>query len=575
MNTMSLFYMIFSGMTLGISVFYFYIFARSREVFVQYWGLSWVLYSCGLLFLSFGNNSGIELFFCFKSVLDLFNVLFLLCSAYAFVGRKTPGVWTRFSFYICIWVATSQIYSFDPMSSSLPLSMYQAIVTLVLIYVVYNYWNVLFFEKIITIITFFIWGIGKAAIPIIEALDPAINIDTFYVGEIIIYNVVTIITFLLFFQRSQKKLDTTQHMFQIIAENASDVLFLYGNTNGSKFEYITPSIEKMIGIGPSRFYSNGRCYMDFIHPDDCPVFQRLLDTDDPETDRKATLRLYHKNGNMLWCEVATTKVTENGITVATEGIIRDITLTKEAEEQLISSKEARNVLLSYVSHELKTPITSILGYVTALTDGSVSEDNQKNEMLHVIYDKTRTLDRLIFDLTQLSKLETKQFSFDFSIVNCIELSSSLILSHIHDGDSRGIKLYFNINKRRMGDKSIIADPDRLDQVFTNILSNSLRFSQAGQDITIKFDVDKSMKFYTFSLTNRGPVISREDIPDIFDRFYRIKRGQQSANENNSGLGLTISKEMIAAHKGNIGVTSSNERGTTFTVSVPLFDESEY
>lgn len=572
MTALSYLFIFFSVISLGMSTTYFYIFARSQENFVRLWGICWALYSCSLLFLFIGNITEHMVFFPLRKILDLYNILFLLYATYSFIKKRPPGYWIRFALYITIWIFVSIVYNFDIMSIYMPISIYQMVLTFTLCTIIYRHWNVPGFEKTISIIAFFIWGIGKAAISLVEALN--INVDNLYLLEMLFLNIVNYVIFIIYLQNSQERLDRTLKRFEIITENFSDVLFFYTLEPNPEISYITPSVQKMIGITPAKVYANEKFYIDYIYPEDYDVFKEVMDFTSGETEKKAVIRLYNSDARIMWVEFSTKMIFDGCSPVAIEGIIRDVTITKEAENQLVSSKKSRDILLSYISHELKTPITSILGYVAALKDGTLADQKSKEMAINVIYNKTITLEKLVVDLVQLSKLETKQLSFNFSLFECTELALEIIKRHVHDGEEKRIELKTNVEKARLKNKTVIADVDRLDQVFSNILNNALRYTKSGKTIAVNFSTDKKGENFIFSINNSGPLISEKDMPYIFDRFYSVNRGKAAEGENGSGLGLTISKELINAHRGSISVVSNKKVGTTFTVTLPLFNDKE-
>ncbi|MDI9493330.1 MAG: ATP-binding protein, partial [Bacillota bacterium] len=134
------------------------------------------------------------------------------------------------------------------------------------------------------------------------------------------------------------------------------------------------------------------------------------------------------------------------------------------------------------------------------------------------------------------------------------------------------KMVLNINKEALKGVSVIVDEARIEQVFSNIIANAIRFSKKGGTIRIHFGVDSKKKHLVFSIRDYGQGIPAKDLPHIFDRFYRVDNGEQSAREDTSGLGMTIAKEIVEAHNGTITVESRLHRGTTFTVCLPLYFE---
>lgn len=571
--TQYLFITFFVMLTLGFSIVYFYIFAKSQERFVQCLGICWVLYSCSLLCLMLGMSAGDAVSFSLRKFFDMVNMLAFLYAAYAFAGKKTPTVWMRFTLYISIWLCLGVFLNFDSWSIDLITVTYQVILTVVLVSVISKYWRLPAFEKNTISIMFLLWGLGKGVISIVSLT--AMNSAMLYAGEMMFSNVINFMMLILFFRRTQERLSTAELTFRTVTENASDILFLIElgqNSADSNLIYISPSVKSILGVPESRFYNDNKAYQEYMHSGDWDFFESLL-MENKSSGANGIIRAYDTDGQLHWMDVVIKSIRDINDTPLIEGIIRDITAQKKAEDQMISSKKGRDKLLSYVSHELKTPIASILGYSAALKDDMDVSAEDRQKMLDIIYTKSITLDKLIKDLGQLSKLETNQYSFEFSLIGCYDLSYELWKRHEHDGDARHVTIVKHLEE--LEHKTLIADIDRIDQVYTNILTNGLRYSEEGGKMIVRFFLDKKKENFMFSVTNYGDVISDAEQLHIFDRFYRVGAGQKSANENNSGLGLTISKEIAEAHKGTITLESDSVKGTTFTVAIPLFDERMY
>ncbi|MGX8774745.1 MAG: sensor histidine kinase [Bacillota bacterium] len=573
MNMQYIFYTCFIGIALGISIIFLYISSTSKARYIRYAGLAWLMYAGSLVLLTAGMITGENAFILLRNIPDLFNILFLLFCVYAFASRKVPGFWLRFSFYLSIWILVAVFYGFEEFSVSLPSKCYQIIITVMIVYIMTKYWNVDLFEKVVSVCVMAGWGIGISILELFTLYRGVLEMTQFYVVEVLFSNIVCFVILFLYFQKSQEKYEAVEIITRTITENATDVLFLYEMYPSPFFSYITPSISNLLGLEPESFYSDSKIFRDYVDSDDIEKFEDLLSFGG-DTNKTATVRIYDQEARMHWCEISTTLITEPDQSPKIEGVIHDVSVSTDAHNQLIRSKEERDILLSYVSHELKTPLTSILGYVTALKDNDVTDDDQRKELLDVIFTKTLTLDKLIGDLVQLSKLETHQFPLNLSLISCTDIADDLFRNHLHDGDERGIEIRIDVSDAIEG-KSIIADVDRIDQIMTNLLSNALRYTPKDDKIIIKFDISNNKEDFIFSVTNFGPIIPRDELPYVFDRFYRVKQGQGSASERSSGLGLTISKELILAHNGQISAESTVEHGTTFTVSIPLFDERRY
>lgn len=500
----------------------------------------------------------------------MFNIMFLLFGAYSFQNLRIPGCWIRFTLYLILWGFLSILYRFDLMSFHIPASTYQICLTAVMCYLIVRHWNVPLFEKLTAVVIFGLWGFGKAALSIIEILYPG-NVTGFYLSEVIFSNILNFMVVVIYLQRAESKLSYAEKQFKLIAENASDVIFFY-QIHPPGFTYITPSVEKILGFLPHDFYNDPKFLTKLVDQNDAPKIDELFDHKTFVGEKRGVFRIFRKSLLPLWAEISTTLVFEDNEPIALEGVIRDITTMKVAEEEMLASKKSKEVFLSYISHELKTPVTSLLAYITALRDNTFQDVEKKDSAVEIIYKKTITLERLINDLFQLSKLETKQFSFHFMVIGGRELMNALVNQHSLDIKNAGLKMVLKTDKAALGNIALIVDTERIQQVFSNIITNAMRFSPKGGTIRVSINVDSKRKNLEISVRDNGPGIASKDIPYIFDRFYRVDKGEHSAREDTSGLGMTISKEIVEAHGGTITLKSRLQRGSTFTICLPLYFE---
>jgi len=561
----------FIVLTLLMSFVYFYMFARSQNLsqnlYVRYWGFCWIAYSLSLLFLVLSINKDIIQLLELRKIFDLLNVLFLLYGAYAFMHAHIPTYWHRFFLYITLWFLLGVVYKFDNLSMYLPVSMYQVIVTVTLCYIVFKYWSVPVFEKVLSIAVFLLWGVGKAALSIFEIYY--YDVSSLYLMEIIFSNILNFSIFIIYLQKTKDELAIADRLYRIIADNATDVIFYYTLKPQPAFTYVSPSVETLTGFTPDDFYQNPRFYLEITNSEHFDAVKAIFNGKQPPESDKAFL-LHHKNGTAFWGEFNCSILDKDGIPVAVEGIIRDITRMKSAETQLRSAKQSRDLLLSYISHELKTPITSILGYVNALNDGTISDPKEKIDAMEIISSKALLLEHLINDLFQLSKLESNQFSFDFMHLSALDLSRQLMDKHLLDIKSANIKPAVEMDTQALQTRYIIADPKRIDQVFSNIVFNAIKYTEINDKIKIKFGIDQEKKNYMVTVSDSGIGIPQEDLPHIFDRFFKAHTPVRPGKEAGSGLGLTISKEIITAHRGCISAKSNLGKGSTFTFTIPLY-----
>lgn len=231
-------------------------------------------------------------------------------------------------------------------------------------------------------------------------------------------------------------------------------------------------------------------------------------------------------------------------------------LKESADEKLQYDKESKE-LISNISHDLKTPITAIKGYVEGIQDGVASSPEKIGKYIRTIYNKANDMDRLIDELTFYSKIDTNKIPYNYSKINVSEYFGDCIEEVGLDMETRGIELgYFNYVDEVV---TIIADAEQMKRVINNIIGNSLKYLDKKKgilNIRIKDDGD----FIQIVIEDNGKGIAPKDIPYIFDRFYRTDSSRNSA-QGGSGIGLSIVKKIIEDHGGRIWATSKEGIGT--------------
>ena len=233
-----------------------------------------------------------------------------------------------------------------------------------------------------------------------------------------------------------------------------------------------------------------------------------------------------------------------------------IRLKENAEEKIqydIENKE----LISNISHDLKTPITAIKGYVEGIMDGVASSPERLDKYIRTIYNKANDMDRLIDELTFYSKIDTNKIPYTFTKINVDSYFHDCAEEVGLDMESRNIELgYFNyVNE----DVMVIADVEQLKRVINNIISNSVKYLDKPRGI-INIRIKDVGDFIQVEIEDNGRGIAAKDLPCIFDRFYRTDSSRNSA-QGGSGIGLSIVRKIIEDHGGRIWATSKEGIGT--------------
>ena len=233
------------------------------------------------------------------------------------------------------------------------------------------------------------------------------------------------------------------------------------------------------------------------------------------------------------------------------GSINHLAASLETLEKL------RKQLTGDVAHELRTPITILQSHIEAMMEG-IWEPTP--ERLGSCYEETVRVSKLVYDLEQLAKIENQNMKLDKSLIPVQEMMEKAACSFENELFLKNIKLI-----QKGTEIHLYADPDRIQQVLVNLLSNAIKYSENGGNIT--FTAFEAEDTAGFSITDEGIGIAEDELPFIFERFYRADKSRNRST-GGSGIGLTIVKSIVEAHDGRVEVISKLNEGSTFTVILP-------
>ena len=248
---------------------------------------------------------------------------------------------------------------------------------------------------------------------------------------------------------------------------------------------------------------------------------------------------------------------ESGFISGLVAVLHDTTEQEKEERE-------RRLFVSNVSHELRTPLTSVKSYLEALDEGALSEPVAP-DFIKVSLDETNRMMRMVTDLLHLSRIDNVTSHLDVELINFTAFITFILnrFDQIRGQDEE--KKYELVRDYPITSVWIEIDTDKMTQVIDNILNNAIKYSPDGGKITVTMKTTDDQMI--LSISDQGLGIPKQDLPRIFDRFYRVDRARSRA-QGGTGLGLSIAKEIIKQHKGFIWAKSEYGKGSTFTIVLP-------
>ncbi len=234
-------------------------------------------------------------------------------------------------------------------------------------------------------------------------------------------------------------------------------------------------------------------------------------------------------------------------------------LKDNAEEKIEADKRDRE-FISNISHDLKTPLTSIRGYCEGIMDGVASTPEKMDKYIRTIYTKTNEMDDLINQLTLYSKIEQKSVPFNFTQVSAFAFFGDCAKALELELDAQNIRFVYE--NRLKNDATLILDEEQIRRVMNNIVGNSVKYAHANP-LEITITLDDLGSDIRVSLADNGVGISPKDLPHIFDRFYRAD-SSRNRSTGGSGIGLSIVKSIIEEHGGTVLASSEKDKGTVIS-----------
>ncbi|MBX7174229.1 MAG: response regulator [Pyrinomonadaceae bacterium] len=361
------------------------------------------------------------------------------------------------------------------------------------------------------------------------------------------------------------------------AESAEVGLWFWNLTTSDLFT--TPTCNEIYGFQPNEIMTFEK-FIQVVHPDDLLKVQTAIDDSNTNLiDYNIEYRIIPKKGCISWVSARGKTFREDENSLIMMGSIRNIThrkiydqkiqalleAEKNARDQLEEVNREKDHFLAVISHELRSPLNSILGWVKILINKQVDEKTQKTA-LEAIENGAKLQAKLISDLVDSSKIIAGKLQFTFATISLKPLINQIFQSEKPQAEEKQIK--FNLGE--VADVKILCDASRLQQAIGNLITNAIKFTPKGGEILIEAKEEEGN--IVFSIKDSGTGIPEDDIPFIFKQYYQSKI---ASNKTGLGLGLSIVKAVISKHHGKVSVKNNEDGvGCTFFIRLPKQNQQQ-
>ncbi len=377
-------------------------------------------------------------------------------------------------------------------------------------------------------------------------------------------------------RKIQQALQESEERYRSISDSINECIWAAEDKNGEMTAvFYTPAVKRITGFEPKAFLEDPELWGKITHPDDADYIDKTLDRlfgDPIRSLETLEYRIIDILGNIIWIENKITVIRDSkGKVQKVFGIISDISSAKHAEEelkkssqQLKESNDTKDRFISIISHDLRTPFTSIIGFTDLLLTEKDMPEDKRIQYIEFVQESAKSMLGLVNSLLDWTRLQTNRIKYEPDRINAMYLINTSI--QILSGASlqKGINLVSEIDK----DLYIHADENLLLQVFNNLISNAIKFTKAKGTITVKAMANIDKKHIEFRVVDNGIGIKKENLDKLFkvDTKYTTPGTE---GEKGSGLGLSLVHDIIKKHGGDIWVESVPGKGSQFIFSIPV------
>lgn len=371
--------------------------------------------------------------------------------------------------------------------------------------------------------------------------------------------------------KTSEELKESEKKFRELAENLEDIIWLQA---GNEILYVNPAYEKISGKKREDLYKNTSDFLDIIVEEDKPdLYETFYNHNyNKQNVFQKEFRIYNPDGTTKWISARSFLIGKEDDKLKIAGIAEDVTLRKKAEEEIkialdksIELNQLKSRFISTVSHELRTPLATILSSIELmqLYEADLSE-NEKSKHFNKIIASIDYLTTLLDDVITIDKTESGIFSINYEKFDLVEFVNNIVQT-IKTIKNSAVAINISTN---IPELEINSDKKLLTQIINNLLTNAIKFSPPKSKVDLR--IKTSEKYFLIDVVDYGIGIPNEAQTNIFVPFFRATNAQ---NIQGTGLGLSIAKKWTDLLSGEISFESKNEKGTSFTVKLPIDSEN--
>ena len=377
-------------------------------------------------------------------------------------------------------------------------------------------------------------------------------------------------------KRSQQVIKDSEEKYRNITENIDDFLFTFERVDTHlRPVFYTSSVEKITGYTQTDLLSDSKLFLKIIHPDDLKIIKNKIANlfkSKIQLSSEFELRIINKHGNIVWVRIKLNLLRDREGTIQKlYGLVNDISLRKKAEDELKKStdnlvklNETKDRFISIISHDLRTPFSSILGFTDLLLNDEGLTDEEKKQYVTFIRESSSSMLSLVNSLLDWTRLQTGRIKFEPEKSSVFKIINKSLNTLKGTAFQKGIKLKSLVPE----DVFVFIDEDLILQVFNNLISNAVKFTNRNGNIVISVSPSDTLRFLEFSVKDDGTGIQKEDLDKLFKVDSKFT-SEGTAGERGSGLGLSLVKEIIEKHGGRVWVESEYGYGSDFKFTLPV------